>query len=366
MRVGSDSMWRFLNIVASTTRFASRTRPPSDLAQGGPPVAAVDCLADSAPGQRFMVQTTSRPSRRSSVVRARQTFRARPRINLESAVRWLAGVVMATSLLARPCPAELFDGLDAYPPRWHMDTSDCDARLLSHESLPNGGTDGGCESIAFHADLGSEAILVYPIEPVRAVDDLIANVSLMSAKRGAKIGLRVRFPYLRDEQTRRPVSIVLYGTQYERAGRFQTIGVGNIERPLRIKIANLRGTYGSSANLDDAYVDSIVINAYSGPGATNLRLDNVSLRGMLPIGDHGRVDQVPDPRADEPEGRGLLSSSPATGRMLRLDLAVSADPLASHHSEAPPWVASIQASASAAGSPARTRPARWPSRTKRV
>ncbi|MCA9138606.1 MAG: hypothetical protein KDB00_17665 [Planctomycetales bacterium] len=200
-------------------------------------------------------------------------------------VMWQAGAVTR---------ADLFDSLDAYPPRWQLDTSDCDARITKHDNLTSGGADGGgCESITYQAGLGSEAILVYPIQPVRAINDLVANVSVLSARSGARVGVRVRFPYIRDAQSRRPISAVLYGAAYDRPGRFQSIGIGNVERELRIKIARLRSTHGSEANFMDPYIDAIAINAYSGPGAATLRIDDVSVRGMIPVGDHGRVDPIP-------------------------------------------------------------------------
>lgn len=190
--------------------------------------------------------------------------------------------------------AELFDSLDAYPPRWQLDTSDCDARVIDHKNLPTGGHDGGgCESVTFQAGVGSLSILVYPIEPVHAINDLVANVSVMSAREGSRVGLRVRFPYVRDPQTHRPISVIIYGTAYDRPGKFQFLGIGSIERELRIKIANLRAVHGSSSNLNDPYVDAVAINAYSGPGMTTLRIDEISVRGMVPFGDNGRVNEVP-------------------------------------------------------------------------
>ena len=161
-----------------------------------------------------------------------------------------------------------------------------------------------------------------PSNPFRAVDELLANVAILSAKRGARIGYRVRFPYLRDKQKRRPVKVVIYGGQYERAGRFEKIGIGSIEAPLRIKKANLRGSYGSDANLDDAYVDAVIVNAYSGPGSTTILLDQLSVSGMLPAGDHGRVSSVPSANAPGWDGATDRSQSSAK-KLLRMSLAES-------------------------------------------
>lgn len=189
--------------------------------------------------------------------------------------------------------AEIFDSLDAYPPRWRLDTSDCNARVIDQKNLPSAGVDGGgCESFTFKAGLGSEAILVYPIEPVHAINDLVAVASVRSARKGARIGVRVRFPYLRDPNTHRPVAKIIYGATYDRPGKFQSLGIGKIERELRILVANIRANRGADADVDDAYVDAVAINAYSGRGVTTLQLDQLSVRGLVPVGDHGRVSEV--------------------------------------------------------------------------
>lgn len=109
-----------------------------------------------------------------------------------------------------PCVAQIHDPLDSHPPRWFLDRSDCDANVVDQGHLVDGGVAGGaCETVTLDTNHGTEALLVYPIEPVQPLDDVVATVSLMSAKIGARIGLRIRFPYLRDPETRRPVSVVV-------------------------------------------------------------------------------------------------------------------------------------------------------------
>jgi hypothetical protein len=195
-------------------------------------------------------------------------------------------VWLLVTLLAHQATAQIYDSLDAYPPRWYLDRSDCDARVLHQGHLVDGGVGGGaCETITLEATHGTEALLVYPIEPVRPLDDLVARVSVMSAKKGARIGLRVRFPHLRDPETRRPVAIVVYGAGYELPGDFASIGIGAIERPLRLKFVALRQQFGRDADLSDPYVDGIVLNAYTGPGKTALRIDELQVEGLIPLGE---------------------------------------------------------------------------------
>ncbi|MFG0262912.1 MAG: hypothetical protein ACF788_11025, partial [Novipirellula sp. JB048] len=192
-------------------------------------------------------------------------------------------------LSAPPCAAQLYDSLDAYPPRWHLDSSDCEARIDSHKHLADGGIDGrACEVVTMTASHGTEIVLAYPLEPIVPIDGLTANLAVMSARPGARIGFRVRFPYLRPDPAQRPVSVIVYGASYKNSGEFSTIGIGMIERPLRLKAMALRGEHGVEANLKDPYVDAVVVNAYSGAGVTSLRLDELRVDGIVSVSDVSR------------------------------------------------------------------------------
>lgn len=210
----------------------------------------------------------------------------------------LSLVTVASVVFASSATGQLYDSLDTHPPRWNLDSSDCNARISSQGHLADGGVGGGaCETVTFTAANGTEVRLVYPVEPVLPLDDLTANVTVMSAKAGARIGFRVRYPYVRDPETRRPVSVIVYGASYQSPGEFASIGVGLIERPLRMKAIALRREHGSEADLSDPYVDAVVINAYSGPGTTALRMDELRVDGLIPVGDTATTGLMegPDP-----------------------------------------------------------------------
>ena len=196
---------------------------------------------------------------------------------------WLMAI--ACFSVASSLYGQLYDPLDTHPPRWFLGKSDCDARITEQTHLLEGGVGGGaCEVINFSAGNGSEAQLVYPIEPVLPLDDLTATLNVMSAKSGASIGFRVRYPYVRDPVTKNAVAVTIYGASYQSPGEFASIGVGLIEKPLRLKHVALRSEYGLQVDLSDPYVDAVIVNAYSGSGATAIRVDNLRVNGMLPIG----------------------------------------------------------------------------------
>ena len=266
-------------------------------------------------------------------------------MQLRQGLRFAAACLAAAScLIATVGTAQIFDSLDAYPPRWHLDRSDCEARVTSQGHLSDGGVNAGaCENITFLTGNGTEALLVYPIEPVQPLDDLTANVSLMSASRGAQIGLRIRYPYLIDPETGRPVAVVVYGAIYQSPGEFASIGIGAIERPLRLKSVAVRSEYGSDADLRDAYVDGVVINAYSGAGRSALRLDNLRVEGLIPVGEGVATGNRPRDEASRAtalrvgEGTSIPASSLSKnpfqpGRIIRI-LQHNGEPLA--------WVRSL-------------------------
>lgn len=262
-----------------------------------------------------------------------------------AAALWLPLMLIA---MAPNAVAQIYDSLDVHPPRWYLDQSDCDARTISQGHLADGGVSGGaCETIEFVASHGSEALLIYPIEPVRPLDALTANVSVMSARGGARIGLRIRYPYLRDQETRRPVAVIVYGAGYDSPGEFASIGVGAIERPLRMKNVALRSEHGSSADLSDPYVDAIVINAYSGPGTGSLRIDELRVDGLIPVGEGIVTGNLSSRDARRTAARRRIA---ADGSAKRFDLGpgrLSAFPLGEvtrilqHNGEPLSWVRSL-------------------------
>ena len=226
-----------------------------------------------------------------------------------------AFVLLMLMLSAQVAHAQLFDSLDSYPPRWRLDTSDCRARVTEHKNVVSGGIDeGGFESLRFQAGLGSRAIFIYPIEPTYPLNDLVARLAVQSARSGAKIGLRIRFPNLRAADGQRSQSIVVYGTSYSQSGRFQTIGVGQVESQIGIRRAQLRAQYGAEVDLGGAFVDAVVINGYCGPGDTTLHLDNLHIEGMVPLkqSTKQRLDIQPIGPANQPAvAKATLASSSA-------------------------------------------------------
>lgn len=328
-----DPAWVFFNTLSRSPHMLIQQPPGRVRRTACIRGDASDCSEIRLKGQQLMPVSAEASQKQRSDIPARQTLRA---------VVGNLLVTLAFVLSSGRLDAQIYDSLDAHPPRWRMEGNDCDARVTAQGHLADGGVTGGaCETMTFVAGHGSEALLVYPIEPVRPLDDLIANVSVMSARPGATIGLRVRYPYVRDEESRRPAAVIVYGATYERSGEFASIGVGMIERPLRMKHVAMRRQYGSDADLSDAFIDGVVINAYSGPGKTALRIDELHVHGLVPVSEG--VVTGNRPRQDVTSARSLRLSEGGE----RLDVRQSAFPsgtvtrILQHNGEPLSWVRSL-------------------------
>lgn len=295
--------------------------------------------------------------RKSTDIPTRQTLRRRA---LRNATLTLivfaiiqAGWAVGDFEVGNRAQAQLFDALDAHPPRWNLGDNDCSARVISHGHLAEGGIDNrACESIVFLAGHGTRTLLTYPIEPTRPLDHLNASLAVKSAKAGARIGFRVRFPFIRDQETRKSVAVIVYGAAYDSAGEFKTIGVGLIQRELRVKTIAIRKQYGIDADVSEPYVDAIIVNAYCGPGTTSICLDQLSVDGMIPIGDADDAARSPSDRGQPNDGSRTQAAhsgsanSPAggsaeSGERMRAFKADRVTRILQHNGEPLPWVRSL-------------------------
>lgn len=196
---------------------------------------------------------------------------------------FVAALVAAMLVPAR-ATGQLVDSLDAYPPRWSLQRDDCGARVLQHDHENDPAAEGtACESVSIATGRGTQAILIYPIEPIRPIDALTASLAVKCMRPGVVIGFSVRYPYLIDPETRRGVQTFVFGAATRRAGEFQRIGVGDIEDDVRLRTIAMRRQYGASADVSSPYVDGVVVNAYTGPGQAAVLLDDLRVDAMLPL-----------------------------------------------------------------------------------
>lgn len=210
-------------------------------------------------------------------------------------------------LLTGSASGQLFDAFDRHPLRWHLGQHDCGASVIGHVIDPIGGVDRRpCEAVTVSAGHGTHLQLEYRLPPTRVIDELAGRLWFWSAQSGARMGFRVRYPYLLDPATGHSVTTVHWGAQpHRRPGQWDALGVGGLKKPLQQREIALRKQYDVSPNhtdaFRDAYVEAVVVDVYTGPGTSTVRLDDLRVEQMVPVGQLTAATRV-TATADDPAG----------------------------------------------------------------
>ncbi|RMF43785.1 MAG: hypothetical protein D6753_04270, partial [Planctomycetota bacterium] len=205
-----------------------------------------------------------------------------------AAGRWWAPVMCWAAVVwcsaASPAGGQSGDTFEAGRPRWLLVESDCNARLTEQAISPIFPHSGqACELLQVACDYGTSALVAYPIEPALVVDDFRPFLWTRCASSHLKLGVRVVFPYARHPVTAAQLTTILWGDQYESPGRWQKLQVRDLERGFNQASALLRQRHGSDLNLEGAYIDCLVLNLYTGPGRYRVQVDDLELRGVVPL-----------------------------------------------------------------------------------
>lgn len=179
----------------------------------------------------------------------------------------------------------LVDPLDGRPLGWRLSEADCPAAVEAHWLDAAGGLDRRpCEAITLATGNGTRAILEYRLPPSRVIDEVRATVAVQAVAAGARVGIRLRYPRLIDPATRAPAASIVWGQSHRGRGQWEVLAATPELSARRLREMALRGQFGSGVDLDDAYVDAVVINAYTGPGRATVRLDNLRVDGLVAAG----------------------------------------------------------------------------------
>ena len=178
-------------------------------------------------------------------------------------------------------PSDSFEGGN---PRWQLVESDCSAQLTEHEIsllLPHSGRT--CEQMEVDCGSGTLVLLAYPIEPCVALDEFQPRIWTRCSSGRIQIGVRVIFPQAEHPITQGRLNAILWGEIYRDTGQWQMLRVRELQRLLQQEMVTLRQRFGSELNLENAFIDSLVLNVYTGPGRYRVQVDDLDLPGMIPL-----------------------------------------------------------------------------------
>ncbi|MEZ6149497.1 MAG: hypothetical protein R3C09_05185 [Pirellulaceae bacterium] len=185
--------------------------------------------------------------------------------------------------------AQRMDSFEGGELRWQLVDSDCQAQLATHELsqiMAHGGSSS--ELVELACGPGTMALLAYPIEPCRILDEFHPAVWVRSSSGRIQLGVRVMFPQTEHPVTEGRLSTIIWGDVYSETGQWQMLEVSGLQNKLADEIVGLRQRFGPNLNLDNPYIDSLVLNGYTGPGHCRLQIDDLNLRGLVSLAATGQ------------------------------------------------------------------------------
>lgn len=196
--------------------------------------------------------------------------------------------VLVCVITTNQAKAQRLDSFEGGLPRWQLVESDCSAQVLGHEIgviMPHGGRTS--ELMDFSCTSGEFAYLAYPIEPCAVLNEFQPSVWYRCASAQPRLGVRVVFPNALHPVSHSRLTTIIWGDIYAQPGQWQRLQVRNIADRLQQEIAGLRSQFDASLNLDQPFIDALVINAYVGPGQTRLQIDDLDFSSMTPLASIG-------------------------------------------------------------------------------
>ncbi len=204
------------------------------------------------------------------------------------AIALLVCSLLVVACISNRSHAQMYDSFEGGAPRFQLVESDCQAELSIREITPSSPMTGQtCELEEIFCTNGTYAYLAMPLEPSAIIDELAPSIWVQCMSGNVRLGVNVVFPNATHPVTGGRLHTLLWGSTYNEPGHWQRLEINNCEKALTQELPNLRQRYGSKTNFDGAYVDSLVINAYTGPGRYRIKFDDLSLIGLIPISSLG-------------------------------------------------------------------------------
>ncbi len=197
------------------------------------------------------------------------------------------------------------DGFEGRDVSWVKGPADGAYRELAHQMTEDVVHTGQrAEFLRIQAERGSFIHYLYDVGRAPITEEMSAGVWVRADRPGVQLLARLVLPHEPSPgNVEEPVTAMLAGDIYQTTGRWQRLELRRPVKLAREQEALLRAEMKRDVNVQDAYIDRLVLNLYGGPGETACWIDDLEV---------GPVIQAPPQvsRPGEPKGAGKL-----TGRL---------------------------------------------------
>jgi len=151
---------------------------------------------------------------------------------------------------------------------------------------------------------------VHPIGRAPLIQEFRPRLFVKADRPSLQLMARVVFPRNIDRGSGQPITTLLRGDMYTDVGQWQQLAIRDTSRLLEQEARQLRTRFGSEIDSREAYVDLILLNAYSAPGTIDLSIDDLEIDGYVNL-DSSTGPQVARHGAEGGTGPGIPPSATA-------------------------------------------------------
>jgi hypothetical protein len=205
----------------------------------------------------------------------------------QAARAWLALVGLAAAWTSGAA-GQSEQGFEQGPASWQLRETDCElpATAWTHERTPAEKHAGlSSEHFRFQTGHGSKILVAHSVDPSHLIPELQPEVWLKANRGGIRLAARVVIPPAANRGGQGPVKIMIDGPRYDHIGNWQRLSFGtgadSVEQRARDQLWTLSSKTGAALDIDKAYVDLIVLNLYTGPGACDVWIDDLRMGGAV-------------------------------------------------------------------------------------
>ena len=177
---------------------------------------------------------------------------------------------------------------------WSREVTDATVQLLAHDRSNRARHEGlGSERIQFEAGTGSAFYYSYALPQIVVTDPLQVGLYVRSNRVGVQLLGRVVLPADTDPDTGEPSFVLIPGTIYDAADRWQRLELVDLRPSIERQARVLRAASNRPVSLEGAYLDRLVVNLFGGPGETEVFLDDLTIRPVSAKAPAGRAPASP-------------------------------------------------------------------------
>ena len=178
--------------------------------------------------------------------------------------------------------AQTRESFEAAHPVMQLAGRDCPLEIHEHGlCLEQAHRGAGSETMRFTAGQGEQVLWIYQLQPAFVIPEFEAQLWVRGAKPGPRLLLRVVLPHTRRRDGLHHV--LLPGDTYRNAGAWQLLRVRDARALLQQELVKHHAEHHELLDTRDAYIDAVVINAYSGPGRHQLWVNDLEVIGEAPV-----------------------------------------------------------------------------------